>query len=101
MVANCRFWAYASKKTSPLPTPPTNTARYADGNGGMSSGAAIRGPEGHLFPRAVVEEGEEMERVDERGVTKRLDLNELDVPDWAELALDEVERRQLLQRIAL
>jgi hypothetical protein len=35
---------------------------------------------------------EEIERVDERGVTKRPDLNELDVPDWAELALDEVER---------
>jgi hypothetical protein len=33
---------------------------------------------------AVVEE-EEMEREDERGVAKRPDLNELDVPEWAEL----------------
>jgi hypothetical protein len=40
---------------------------------------------------AVVEEDEEMEREDERGVAKRPDLNELDVPDWAELALDNVE----------
>jgi hypothetical protein len=30
-----------------------------------------------------------------------LDLNELDVPEWAELALDKVEWRKLLQRIAL
>ena len=50
---------------------------------------------------AVVEEDEEMEREDERGVAKRPDLNELDVPEWAELALDEVEWRKLLQRIAL
>jgi hypothetical protein len=50
---------------------------------------------------AVVEEDEEMEREDERGVAKRPDLNELDVPEWAELALDKVERRKLLQRIAL
>jgi hypothetical protein len=50
---------------------------------------------------AVVEEDEEMEREDERGVAKRPDLNELDVPEWAELALDKVEWRQLLQRIAL
>ena len=42
------------------------------------------------------------EREDERGVAKRPDLNELDVPEWAGLALDKVERRkQLLQRIAL
>ena len=34
---------------------------------------------------AVVEEDEEMEREDERGVAKRPDLNELDVPEWAEL----------------
>jgi hypothetical protein len=50
---------------------------------------------------AVVEEDEEMEREDERGVAKRPDLNELDVPEWAELALDTVEWRELLQRIAL
>ena len=50
---------------------------------------------------AVAEEDEEMEREDERGVAKRPDLNELDVPEWAELALDEVEWRKLLQRIAL
>ena len=48
-----------------------------------------------------MEEDEEMEREDERGVAKRPDLNELDVPEWAELALDKVERRKLLQRIAL
>ena len=48
-----------------------------------------------------MEEDEEMEREDERGVAKRPDLNELDVPEWAELALDRVERRELLQRIAL
>jgi hypothetical protein len=50
---------------------------------------------------AVVEEDEEMEREDERGVAKRPDLNELDVPEWAELALDKIEWRKLLQRIAL
>jgi hypothetical protein len=50
---------------------------------------------------AVVEEDEEMEREDERGVAKRPDLNELDVPEWAELALAGVEWRKLLQRIAL
>jgi hypothetical protein len=32
---------------------------------------------------------------------KRPDLNELDVPERAELALDKVEWRKLLQRIAL
>jgi hypothetical protein len=37
---------------------------------------------------AVVEEDEEMEREDERGVAKRPDLNELDVPEWAELTLE-------------
>jgi hypothetical protein len=37
---------------------------------------------------AVVEEDEEMGREDERGVAKRPDLNKLDVPEWAELALD-------------
>ena len=42
---------------------------------------------------AVVEEDEEMKREDERGVAKRPDLNELDVPEWAELALDKVEWR--------
>jgi hypothetical protein len=54
---------------------------------------------------AVVEEDEEMEREDERRVAKRPDLNELDVPEWAELALDKdfikVEWRKPLQRIAL
>jgi hypothetical protein len=35
-----------------------------------------------------VEEDEEMEREDERGVAKRPDLSELNVPEWAELALD-------------
>jgi hypothetical protein len=50
---------------------------------------------------AAVEENEEMKREDERGVAKRPDLNELDVLDWAELALDKVEWRKLLQRIAL
>jgi hypothetical protein len=44
---------------------------------------------------------------DERGVAKRPDLNELDLPGRAELALDNVEWRKLLptavimQRIAL
>jgi hypothetical protein len=28
-------------------------------------------------------------------------LNKLDVPEWAELALDKIEWRKLLQRIAL
>jgi hypothetical protein len=32
-------------------------------------------------------------------VAKRPDLNELDVPEWAELVLDKVEWRELLQRI--
>ena len=50
---------------------------------------------------AVVEEDEEMEREDERGVAERPDLNELDVPEWTELALDKVEWRKQLQRIAL
>jgi hypothetical protein len=50
---------------------------------------------------ALVEEDEEMERGDERGAAKPPDLNELDVPEWAELALDKVEWRMLLQRIAL
>jgi hypothetical protein len=48
-----------------------------------------------------VEEDEEMEREDEQGVAKRPDLDELDVPEWAELAIDKIERRKLLQRIAL
>jgi hypothetical protein len=51
---------------------------------------------------AAVEEDEEMEREDERGVAKRpdLNLNELDVSEqWAELALDKIEWRKLLQRI--
>jgi hypothetical protein len=43
--------------------------------------------EGSYEQEAVVEEDEEMEREDERGVAKRPDLNELDVPEWAELAL--------------
>jgi hypothetical protein len=50
---------------------------------------------------AAVEEDEEIEREDERGVAKRPDLNELDVPEWAELALDKTQWRKLLQRIAL
>ena len=50
---------------------------------------------------AVVEEDEEMKREDERGVAKRPDLNELDVPEWAELTLGKVQWRKLLQRIAL
>jgi hypothetical protein len=48
-----------------------------------------------------MEEDEEMERGDERGVAKQPDLNELDVSKWAELALNKVEWRKLLQRIAL
>ena len=39
------------------------------------------------------------ERMNE--VVKQPDLNELDVPEWAELALDKIERKKLLQRIAL
>jgi hypothetical protein len=38
-----------------------------------------------------VEEDEEMEREGKRGAAKRPDLNELDVPEWAELVLDKVE----------
>jgi hypothetical protein len=53
------------------------------------------------IPCSSVEEDEEMKREDERGVAKRPDLNELDAPEWAELALDQVECRKLLQRIAL
>jgi hypothetical protein len=43
---------------------------------------------------AVVEEDEEMEREDERAVAKRPDLNELDVPEWADLALNKTEWRK-------
>jgi hypothetical protein len=43
----------------------------------------------------IVEEDEKMEREHERGVAKRPDLNELDVLEWAELALDKVEWRKL------
>jgi hypothetical protein len=50
---------------------------------------------------AAVEEDEETEREDERGVAKRPDLNELNVPESAELALNNIEWRELLQRIAL
>jgi hypothetical protein len=50
---------------------------------------------------AAVEEDEEMEREDKRGMAKRPDLNELDVPEWAQLAIDKIEWRKLLQRIAL
>jgi hypothetical protein len=60
--------------------------------------------EGSYEPEAVAgEEDEEMERKDERGVAKRPDLNELNVPEWAELALvsDKPEWRKLLLRIAL
>jgi hypothetical protein len=42
-----------------------------------------------------------MEREDELGVAKRPNLNELDISEWAELALDTIERRKLLQCIAL
>jgi hypothetical protein len=41
-----------------------------------------------------VEEDEEMEREDGRGVAKRPDLNELDVPEWAELALDPLAKKK-------
>jgi hypothetical protein len=34
-------------------------------------------------------------------VVKQPDLNELDMPEWAQLALDNIEWRKLLQRIAL
>jgi hypothetical protein len=44
---------------------------------------------------AVVEEDEEMEREDERGVAKRPDPNELDVLEQAELALGKVGWRKL------
>jgi hypothetical protein len=37
-----------------------------------------------------VEEDQEMEREDERGMAKRPDLNELDAPEWAEMALDKI-----------
>ena len=67
--------------------------------GGGAGGGAAEGSYEH--EAAVVEEDEEMEREDERGVAKRPDLNELDVPEWAELALDKAERREPLQRIAL
>jgi hypothetical protein len=42
-----------------------------------------------------------MEREDERGTAKRPDLNELEVSERAEPALDKIERRGLLQRSAL
>jgi hypothetical protein len=50
---------------------------------------------------AAVDEDEEMEREDEQGVAKQPDLNNLDAPEWPELALDKIERKDLLQRIAL
>jgi hypothetical protein len=50
---------------------------------------------------AAVEGGKEMEREDARGMAKQPDLNELDVPEWAELALGKMQWRKLLQRIAL
>jgi hypothetical protein len=34
-------------------------------------------------------------------MAKRPDLIELDVPEWAELALDKIEWRKPLQRIAV
>ena len=40
---------------------------------------------------AAVDEDEELEREDERGVAKQPDLNNLDVPEWAEPALDKIE----------
>jgi hypothetical protein len=52
----------------------------------------------------VVQEDEEMEREDERGMAKWPDLNELEMPERAELALDKIERRGLqrwlLQRMS-
>jgi hypothetical protein len=45
------------------------------------------------------EEDEEMERGDERGIAKRPDPNELDVPEWRELALAKIEWRELPQRV--
>jgi hypothetical protein len=68
-------------------------------SGGEALGGAAEGS--YEQEAAIVEEDEEMEREDERGVAKRPDLNELDVPEWAELALDKVEWRKLLQHIAL
>jgi hypothetical protein len=44
---------------------------------------------------AAVAEDEEMEREDARGVAKWPDLNKLDVPEWAELALNKVECKAL------
>ena len=38
-----------------------------------------------------------MEREDGRGVAKQPDLNELDAPEWAEVALNTAERTELLQ----
>jgi hypothetical protein len=40
---------------------------------------------------AAVEEDEELEQDGERGVAKQPDLNNLDVSEWAELALDKIE----------
>jgi hypothetical protein len=76
--------------------------RKANRAAGCARAAALGAAEGSYEQEAAaVEEDEEIEREDERGVAKRPDLNELDVPEWAELALDKIEWRKLLQRIAL
>jgi hypothetical protein len=86
----------------------TRRMQYAQGeqSGGMCTwlAEALGGAaEGSYEQEAavVVEQDEEIEREDERGVAKRPGPNELDVPEWAELALDKVEWRELLQRIGL
>ena len=58
-------------------------AREAGVNKAEALGGAAEGS--YEQEVAAVEENEEMEREDERGVTKRPDLNELNVPEWAEL----------------
>jgi hypothetical protein len=51
--------------------------QVAEALGGAAEGSYEQGA-------AAVEEDEEMEREDERGMAKRPDLNELDVPEWAD-----------------
>ena len=76
-----------------------NRAAGCPRGGGAGAGRVVA--EGSYEQEAaVVEEDEEMEREHERGVAKRPDLNELDVPEWAELALDKVEWRKLLHAAA-
>jgi hypothetical protein len=55
--------------------------------GGGKQPATSRIRAGGGTEAAAVEEDEETKREDERGMAKRPDLNELDVPEWAELAL--------------